>query len=88
MCSRCDAIQYCGKECQKKDWKVHKHNCQDNKHSNNGELNNNKILFNRAHNYLEQGNDFRAKKCFRKLLEPFARIEYPYGVIFYHVHFI
>ena len=34
-CNRCDAIQYCGKECQKKDWKVRKHNCRDNNVNNN-----------------------------------------------------
>jgi hypothetical protein len=29
-CSRCLTIQYCSKECQKKDWKIHKNNCKDN----------------------------------------------------------
>lgn len=29
-CSKCLTIQYCSQECQKKDWKVHKKNCDDN----------------------------------------------------------
>jgi tetratricopeptide (TPR) repeat protein len=74
-CSRCDAIQYCGKECQKKDWKVHKHNCQDNNANINinGQLNNNDIFLNQANNYAKQGNYHRAEKRFRKLLEPSLR---------------
>ena len=76
-CSRCDAIQYCGKECQKKDWKVHKLNCQD-KNSVNNELNKNEILFNQAQNYLKQGNHHRAEKSFRKLLEPSLRSKHTY----------
>ena len=34
-CSRCLTAQYCGKECQKKDWKVHKNNCKDNNSDEN-----------------------------------------------------
>ena len=49
---------------------------------NNGELNN------RAHKYFEQGNDFRAEKCFRKLLESSARIEYPHGVLVVSLNFL
>ena len=67
-CIRCDAIQYYGKECRKKDWKVHKHNCKDKNSS--GELHSNIIIFNKAYNYLEQDNYLRAEKCFRILLEP------------------
>ncbi|KAH8833248.1 hypothetical protein DL96DRAFT_717367 [Flagelloscypha sp. PMI_526] len=26
-CAKCKAVSYCGKECQKKDWKVHKNQC-------------------------------------------------------------
>ena len=26
----CLTIQYCSKECQKKDWKIHKNYCKDN----------------------------------------------------------
>ena len=26
-CSRCQSVWYCGKVCQQKDWKVHKHVC-------------------------------------------------------------
>ena len=75
-CSRCDAVQYCGRECQKKDWKVHKHNCQDN-NSANCELNNNEILLNQAKTYFKQGNYLRAEKGFRKLLEPSVRSQLP-----------
>ena len=28
-CSRCKLIKYCGRECQKKDWKTHKRRCTD-----------------------------------------------------------
>ena len=66
-CSRCDAIQYCGKECQKKDWKIHKHNCKDS-NSTNGELNSREIISNKAQSYLDQGNYLRAEKYLRKLL--------------------
>ena len=76
-CSRCDAIQYCGKECQKKDWKVHKLNCRDNNRVNS-ELNNNEILLIQAQNYLKQGNHHRAEKSFRKLLEPSLRSKHTY----------
>lgn len=27
LCSRCRSVKYCSKECQKKDWTTHKHNC-------------------------------------------------------------
>ena len=77
-CSRCDAIQYCGKECQKKDWKVHKHNCQD-KYSGNGEINW-RIIFTKAKNYLDQGNYHRAEKNFRKLLEPCMRLQHDFQI--------
>jgi len=86
-CSRCDAIQYCGKECQKKDWKVHKHNCEDkNTCYEDGDNNtaiysgsdNNSAIFVKAQNYLKSGNCHRAEKCYRKLLEPTKRLQHPH----------
>jgi len=78
-CSRCDVIQYCGRECQKKDWKVHKHNCQDN-NSANGEINWS-IKFNKAKNYLDQDNYLRADKILRKLLEPSIRSQHTHDFL-------
>ena len=75
-CSRCDAIQYCGKECQKNDWKVHKHNCQDNNNNINTEVNNSMVLFKKAKNYFNQGNYHRSEKVFMKLLEPSLKSQY------------
>ena len=80
-CSRCDAIQYCGKECQKKDWKVHKHNCRDNNYNVklNTELDTHMVILNKALNYAIQGNYHRAEKSCRKLLEPAVRSRHAYN---------
>ena len=78
-CSRCDAIQYCGKECQKKDWKIHKHNCKDR--GIHCEDDSTAGMFIKGQNYFEQGNHHRAEKIFRKLLEPSLRLQYPHFFI-------
>ena len=89
-CSRCDAIQYCGKECQKKDWKVHKHNCQDKNIYCDGSdddtaiysgSDDNSAIFVKAQNYLKTGNCHRAEKCYRKLLEPSIRLQHPHAFL-------
>lgn len=64
-CSRCLTIQYCGKECQKNDWKVHKNNCIDS----NASVDNIEELERKAHSYNEQGNYAKAEKIFMKLLK-------------------
>lgn len=28
-CARCKVVMYCGRECQKKDWAVHKFSCRE-----------------------------------------------------------
>jgi len=80
-CSRCDAIQYCGKECQKKDWKIHKHNCTDNTNDVklNTEEHNNMVILNTALNYAILGNYHRAEKSCLKLLEPAVRSRHAYN---------
>ena len=81
-CSRCDAIQYCGTECQKKDWKIHKQNCRDN--NTDGELHSklNMIILNKAKNYSDQGNYHRSEKYLRKLLEPSIRAQHSSDFLF------
>jgi len=87
-CSRCDAVHYCGKECQKKDWKVHKHNCQDNNINIDIEINSSLILFRKSKSYLEQGNYVRAEKGLRKLLEPSVRSQLPSVIIVEGLNFL
>ena len=60
-CSRCLTIQYCCKEYQKQDWKVHKNNCKDN--NNNDSLNKH---INKAESYNVQGNFVKAEKVYIK----------------------
>ena len=87
-CSRCDAVHYCGKECQKKDWKVHKHNCHDNNINIDIEINSSLILFRKSQSYLEQGNYLRAEKGFRKLLEPSVRSQLPTVILVEGLNFL
>lgn len=37
VCARCGRVNYCSKECQKKDWKFHKRDCAPFKESTNNE---------------------------------------------------
>ena len=69
-CSRCLTIQYCSKECQKQDWKVHKNNCKDNNSNDSIDK-----LINKAESYTEQGNYAKAEKLYLKLLAS-ARNQY------------
>ena len=62
-CSKCLTIQYCSKECQKKDWKIHKNNCKDNNCNENMEE-----LEKKALSYNAQGNYAKAEKAFKKLI--------------------
>ena len=62
-CSRCLTIQYCSKECQKKDWKVHRNNCEDCNYDNNMDH-----LRRKASNYMLQGNYLKAEKAYLRLL--------------------
>ena len=65
-CSKCLTIQYCSKECQKKDWKVHKKNCKDNNCYAGMEK-----LDNKAESYFEQGNYAKAEIEYMKLITLF-----------------
>lgn len=62
-CSRCDATQYCSKQCQVKDWKNHKHDCCESSNINNLD-----VLLNSCQNYFEQGNYIKGEKAYRKLI--------------------
>ena len=64
-CSRCLTIQYCSKECQKKDWKVHKNNCEDSNCYDNNYMDQ---LRSKASNYMLQGNYLKAEKAYLRLL--------------------
>ena len=75
-CSRCDVVQYCGKECQKKDWKVHKHNCKDRSIYCEDDSDDNTAIFNKAKKYIDQGYEHRAEKSLRKLLETSKRLQH------------
>ena len=51
-CSRCGTARYCGRECQLKNWPVHKNTCLD---SNDTEDSNEKLEM-KALNHYNQGN--------------------------------
>lgn len=68
-CSRCSAIQYCSKSCQKSDWKTHKQNCYECNDEFNDEL-----LWGKANNYIQQGNFIKAEKIVLKLSDKYQNL--------------
>ncbi|CAK9101017.1 Putative ATP-dependent RNA helicase ddx17 [Durusdinium trenchii] len=63
LCSRCGKAAYCSAECQRKDWKVHKLQCQKAETPEN-----------RISDHLAKGQLFSAQEALQQLEKPNARL--------------